>query len=662
MSMTNKSVEQRMLISAQSNELRVAVTENNHLTDLHIERPEFDQKKANIYKGYITRIEPSLGAVFINYGQERHGFLPFKEISSEYFVSHNPDDIEQSNIKKLLKEGQELVIQVEKEERGSKGAALTTFISLAGSFLVLLPNNARAGGISRRIDGEEREELKKIVNQLQVPDDMGLIVRTACIGKSVTALQWDLNILLRYWEAIKKAAVIKPAPYLIHQESDVTIRAVRDHLRATLTEVIIDQEEAFKRIQQYIQQVNPDFIKRLKLYSDTVPLFTRFQVEQQIETAYQKEVRLPSGGSIVIDHTEALIAIDINSSRATKGSNIEETALHTNLEAAAEIARQLRIRDIGGLIVIDFIDMTPPRHQREVEEYLKKFLHMDRARIQVGRISRFGLLEMSRQRLRSSLSRDNQIPCPRCQGNGTIRSIESITHSIIHRIQADSSHNEGALYQLQLPVELATYMINEQREMIHHLEKNSNIELLIVPNAQLTSPQHVFKLIKNKNNIAQLKGMPSYQLIKANKNEATTTRTENTKNSVKIEERNKMKPLLSILNELYRSKNYENAKIVCRHKVKGEIYIGANKRLWPCCHLYDESVAQKNNTIPNLYDNLGHQFNDLTTNSIIDILNSEWYEKTLEESWNKFHPLHLPRCYLTCGDNGKRAVIKNIEE
>lgn len=509
----------RMLINAtHPDELRVAITSDSTLIDLVIEHPGQEQKKSNIYKGRITSIEPSLGAVFVNFGSERHGFLPLKEISPEYFLSQpTTETLTDIDIKKILKEGQEIVIQVDKEERGTKGAALTTFITLAGCYLVLMPNNPDSGGISRRIEGEDRDQLRQIIDQLPVPEGMGIIIRTAGVSRSKEELEWDLKVLLRYWEAIKQAAVAKPGPYLIHQESDVIIRAVRDHLRQDISEVIIDNPEAYQRAKEYIRQVRPDFIDHIKLYSDAMPLFSRFQIERQIEAAYQREVRLPSGGSIVIDHTEALVAIDINSSRATKGGNIEETALQTNLEAADEIAKQLRIRDIGGLVVIDFIDMTPSRNQREVENRLRNALEMDRARIQIGRISRFGLLEMSRQRLRAALSVSTETPCPRCEGHGSVRSIESLAISIIHLIQENTSRNPKADIQVQLPIDVATYLMNEQREMINDIQKQSGTNITLIPNSHLQSPQYAIKNTRDES----LKTTPSYKLVKAPKPDVT---------------------------------------------------------------------------------------------------------------------------------------------
>ncbi|WP_267256434.1 Rne/Rng family ribonuclease [Coxiella endosymbiont of Ornithodoros maritimus] len=511
----------RMLINAtQPDEVRVAITDDSKLIDLDIEIPGQEQKKSNIYKGIITSIEPSLGAVFVNYGSERHGFLPLKEISREYFLQGIEGDFDSTDINRVLKLGQELVIQVDKEERGTKGAALTTFISLAGSFLVLMPNNPRAGGISRHIEGDERDQLREMINQLSLPEGMGLIVRTAGLGRPKEELEWDLKILLRYWEALKQAAVAKPGPYLIQQESDVIIRAIRDYLRQDVEEILIDDEVAFENARHYINQVRPQFVERLKLYREHLPLFSRFQIEQQIENAHQREIRLPSGGSLIIDHNEALIAIDINSARATRGASIEETALSTNLEAAEEIARQLRIRDIGGLIVIDFIDMTPLRNQREVENCLRNALSQDRARIQIGHISRFGLLEMSRQRLRSSLTRSTQIACPRCNGEGTVRSIESLGLSIIHIIQEQASKAKNIHFQLQVPVDLATYLINEKRELLRYIEHHYVVKITVVPNQYMETPLYQLRQMKiDPASLEHGKGMASYKLTKVFKTE-----------------------------------------------------------------------------------------------------------------------------------------------
>jgi len=445
----------RMLINAtQQEEMRVALVDGQRLYDLDIESPGHEQKKANIYKGKITRIEPSLEAAFVDYGADRHGFLPLKEIARTYFPQgytfHG-----RPNIRDVIKEGQEVIVQVDKEERGQKGAALTTFISVAGSYLVLMPNNPRAGGISRRIEGDERTELKESLSRLELPKGMGLIVRTAGVGKSFEELNYDLKALLVHWEAIQQAADSAKAPFLIHQESNVIFRAIRDYLRRDIGEILIDKPRVFEEAKAHIERFRPDFMSRVKLYQGDTPLFTHYQIESQIESAFQREVRLPSGGSIVIDPTEALTSIDINSSKATKGGDIEETALNTNLEAADEIARQLRLRDLGGLIVIDFIDMTPPRHQREVENRLKDAARPDRARVQIGKISRFGLLEMSRQRLRPSLGEASQGVCPRCSGQGTIRSNESIALSILRLIEEEAIKDNTAQVNAQVPVAAA---------------------------------------------------------------------------------------------------------------------------------------------------------------------------------------------------------------
>jgi len=511
----------RMLINAShGDELRVAITSNSVLVDLYVEYPGQEQKKSNIYKGRISSIEPSLGAVFVDYGSERHGFLPLKEISPEYFLTPISGDILDASVdlRKILREGQEIVVQIDKEERGTKGAALTTFISLAGSYLVLMPNNPDAGGISRRIEGDDRDSLHEIIKQLSIPEGMGVIIRTAGVSRSKEELEWDLRVLLRYWEAIKQAAVAKPGPYLIHQESDVIIRAVRDHLRQDIIEVIIDDQSAYQRARDYIAQVRPDFVDHIKLYTDKLPLFSRFQIERQIEAAYQHELRLPSGGAIVIDHTEALVAIDINSSRATKGGNIEETALQTNLEAADEIARQLRIRDIGGLVVIDFIDMTPIQNQREVENRLRNALHLDRARIQIGRISRFGLLEMSRQRLRAALNVSSEISCPHCDGRGSIRSIESVAISIVHLIQENASRVPDAQIQVQLPIDITTYLMNEKRGVLAEIEAQTSAKIIIIPNQHLKSPHYHLKTTKDEHS----RSTPSYQLVRMPRDETIT--------------------------------------------------------------------------------------------------------------------------------------------
>ncbi len=498
----------RMLINAtQEEELRVALVDGQQLYDLDIESPGHEQKKANIYKGKITRVEPSLEAAFVDYGAERHGFLPLKEIARNYFPSGYSYQ-GRPNIKEVVREGQEVIVQIDKEERGTKGAALTTFISLAGSYLVLMPNNPRAGGISRRIEGDERTELKEALNGLTVPEGMGLIVRTAGVGKSPEELEWDLNVLLNHWDSIHKASQERTAPVLIHQESNVIVRAIRDYLRRDVGEILIDDPVIFERARAHIELVRPDFLNRVKLYKGEVALFNHFQIESQIESAFQREVRLPSGGSIVIDPTEALTSIDINSSRATKGGDIEETALQTNLEAADEIARQLRLRDLGGLIVIDFIDMTPVRNQREVENRLREAVHQDRARIQLGRISRFGLLEMSRQRLRPSLNESSSHICPRCQGQGVIRDNESLALSILRLIEEEAMKDNTEQVHGQVPVDVAAYLLNEKRAAIASLEQRNDVRVYIIPNQHLETPHYEVTRIR-QNEIAEA---ASYEL------------------------------------------------------------------------------------------------------------------------------------------------------
>jgi ribonuclease E len=483
-----------MLINAtQKEELRVALVDGQRLFDLDIESPGHESKKANIYKGRITRIEPSLEAAFVDYGAERHGFLPLKEIAREYFPEGYTYQGRPS-IKEVLTEGQEVIVQVEKEERGSKGAALTTFISLAGSYLVLMPNNPRAGGISRRIEGDERTQLKSALSTLELPQGMGLIVRTAGVGKSAEELEWDLNVLLNHWGAIKGAADSNPAPFLIHQESNVIVRAIRDYLRRDIGEILIDSNTIYERAKEHIQLVRPDFINRVKKYEGEVPLFSHYQIESQIESAFQREVRLPSGGSIVIDPTEALTSIDINSARATKGGDIEETALNTNLEAADEIARQLRLRDLGGLVVIDFIDMTPVRHQREVENRLREAVRLDRARVQIGRISRFGLLEMSRQRLSPSLAEASHHICPRCSGTGVVRDNESLALSVLRLIEEEALKDNTAQVLAVVPVPIASYLLNEKRRSVNHIERIQEVKITVVPNSDMETPH--FEVIR----------------------------------------------------------------------------------------------------------------------------------------------------------------------
>nr|WP_260085981.1 ribonuclease E [Candidatus Baumannia cicadellinicola] len=481
----------RMLINAtQHEELRIALVDGQKLYDLDIESLGHEQKKANIYKGIITRIEQSLEAAFVDHGAERHGFLPFKEISREYFP---PNSTNKLNIKDVLREGQEIIVQIDKEERGNKGAALTTFISLAGSYLVLMPNNPRAGGISRRIEGESRNELKEALSLLELPEGMGLIIRTAGIGKSAEALQWDLSFRLQHWQAIKKIANSRPAPFLIHQESNVLVRAFRDYLRPDIGEILIDNSNILDLAKKHITLLGrPDFTSKIKFYNGETPLFSHYQIESQIESAFQREVRLPSGGSIVIDTTEALTAIDINSARSTRGSDIEETAFNTNLEAVEEIARQLRLRDLAGLIVIDFIDMTPIRHQRLVENCLRDAVRQDRARIQIGRISRFGLLELSRQRLSSSLRDSSHHLCPRCGGTGTIRDNESLSLSILRVIEEETLKDNTHEVHAIVPVPIASYLLNEKRDAINAIEKRQGgVRAVIVPNDQMQTPHYI---------------------------------------------------------------------------------------------------------------------------------------------------------------------------
>lgn len=490
----------RMLINAtQPEELRVALVDGQKLYDFDIELPANEQKKANIYRGIITRVEPSLEAAFVNYGAEKHGFLPFKEISPEFRSKSSSRQKTEGrpNIKDLIKEGQEIIVQIEKEERGNKGAALTTYLSLAGTYLVLMPNNPKAGGISRRIEGETRNELRDIMTALEIPENMGLIVRTAGCGKNIEELQWDLNYLLQLWEAIESSSNEQQAPFLIFQESNVIIRALRDHLRNEIDEILIDKESSYKLVLNFLKQVMPHFLQKAKLYQDSVPLFSRYQIESQIETAYNREVSLPSGGSLVIDHTEALTSIDINSARATKGSDIEETALNTNLEAAEEIARQLRLRDLGGLFVIDFIDMMANRNQKAVENQLRDALKIDRARIQTSRISRFGLLEMSRQRLRPSLGDATQLTCPRCKGQGSIRNIESVALSVLRILEEDAMKKGTEKIVAHLPIECATFLLNEKRSVLQNLEKQHNIDIIVLPSKHLETPAYNIERIKS---------------------------------------------------------------------------------------------------------------------------------------------------------------------
>lgn len=500
----------RMLINAtQREELRVAIVDGQSLYDLDIEIPSKEQKKANIYKGRVTRVEPSLEACFIDYGADRHGFLPLKEISKEYFlpgVDHN-----KAGIRDLLKEGQELLVQVEKEERGNKGAALTTFASLAGRYLVLMPNSPRAGGVSRRIEGDDRANLKEVLDQLKLPDEMGLIIRTAGMGRDAEELQWDLDYLLQLWKAISDAGQARSAPFLIYQESKLIIRALRDYLRNDVGEILIDSEELYNDAREFVQQVMPQNLRKLKLYNDTVPLFSRFQIETQIENAFDRSVRLPSGGSMVIDQTEALISIDINSSKATKGADIEETAFNTNCEAAVDVARQLRLRDAGGLIVIDFIDMDSPRHQREVEDKLRDALRSDRARVQIGKISRFGLLEMSRQRLRPSLGESSQSVCPRCEGHGRIRSVESLSLSLLRLVEEQAMKESTGQVLVQAPAAVANFLLNEKRKSVAEIEQRHAVPIIIVSDDKLETPHFEIQRIRGADISDETK--PSYERV-----------------------------------------------------------------------------------------------------------------------------------------------------
>jgi len=487
-----------MLVNAtQEEELRVALVDGQRIYDLDIEIPSRETKKANVYKGRITRVEPSLEAAFVDYGAERHGFLPLKDISREYFKAQEGEGAGRPGIRELIQEGQELIVQVEKEERGNKGAALTTFVSLAGRFLVLMPNNPRAGGVSRRIEGEDRDQLREAMDSLQIPDGMGAIVRTAGVGRTPEELQWDVNNLVDIWNAIKQASEGRPAPFLIYQESKAILRALRDYLSDDIGEILVDKQEIFAEAQDYMQRFMPGNLRKLKYYDDHVPLFTRYQIESQIESAYSHKVTLPSGGSIVIDHTEALVSIDINSARSTRGTDIETTACNTNLEAADEIARQMRLRDVGGLIVIDFIDMESTKNQRAVEDRLRDAVKQDRARIQIGRISRFGLLELSRQRLRPSISESTNITCPRCNGMGVIRSVESLALAILRLIGEEARKDRTAKVIAHLPVDVATYLMNEKRDWLNSIESRSEVDVILVPNRYLETPAYELRRVRD---------------------------------------------------------------------------------------------------------------------------------------------------------------------
>ena len=511
----------RMLFNAtQAEELRVAIVDGQKLIDLDIEAAGQEQRKSNIYKGTITRVEPSLEAVFLDYGAERHGFLPFKEIARSYIVNEEGEG-SRSKITQSLRVGQEILVQVEKDERGNKGAALTTYISLAGRYLVLMPNNPRGGGVSRRVEGDDRAELREIMDQLEVPEGMSLIARTAGIGRSVEELRWDMNYLLQLWEAIESAAKEVKGPELIYLESSLVVRAIRDLFQPDIGEILVDTQEIFEQAQSFMSTVMPGNVNKVKFYKDDVPLFSRFQIEHQIETAYRRDVTLPSGGAIVIDHTEALVSIDVNSARATKGHDIEETATRTNLEAADEIARQLRLRDLGGLVVIDFIDMEAAKNQREVENRLRDALRYDRARVQTGKISRFGLLELSRQRLQPALSESN-IPCPRCHGTGHIRDTSSSALHILRILQEEAMKDNTAAVHLQVPVDVATFLLNEKREDIHKIEMRFKVDVVLIPNIYLTTPNYEVERLRQDSDKLDT-AVPSYELVNKPVQELKTT-------------------------------------------------------------------------------------------------------------------------------------------
>ena len=515
----------RMLFNAtQAEELRVAIVDGQKLIDLDIESAAKEQRKSNIYKGVITRIEPSLEACFIDYGADRHGFLPFKEISRANFQPGV--EVSRAKINEALKEGQELIVQVDKDERGNKGAALTTYVSLAGRYLVLMPNNPRGGGVSRRVDGDERTELRDTMDQLEVPSGMSLIARTAAIGRQTEELQWDLNYLLQLWNAIEGAARQQSGAFLIYLEGSLVIRAIRDYFQPEIGEILIDTDEVYEQARAFMGTVMPANVNRVKRYRDDVPLFSRFQIEHQIETAFVRQVNLPSGGAVVIDHTEALVAVDVNSGRATKGADIEETAYKTNLEAAEELARQLRLRDLGGLIVIDFIDMENQRNQREVENRLRDALRFDRARVQMGKISRFGLMELSRQRLRPALAETSYISCPRCTGTGHIRSTESAALHILRILEEEAmKENTGAVH-VQVPVDVATFLLNEKRPDIQAIELRHKVTILLIPNVHMETPAHtIIRLRHDDLNNEDLRE-PSYKLVDVPLEEAIRQATQ----------------------------------------------------------------------------------------------------------------------------------------
>ncbi|WP_127303877.1 Rne/Rng family ribonuclease [Neisseria meningitidis] len=499
----------RMLFNAtQAEELRVAIVDGQNLLDLDIETLGKEQRKGNIYKGIITRIEPSLEACFVDYGTDRHGFLPFKEVSRSYFQDYEGG---RARIQDVLKEGMEVIVQVEKDERGNKGAALTTFISLAGRYLVLMPNNPRGGGVSRRIEGEERQELKAAMAQLDIPNGMSIIARTAGIGRSAEELEWDLNYLKQLWQAIEEAGKAHHDPYLLFMESSLLIRAIRDYFRPDIGEILVDNQEVYDQVAEFMSYVMPGNIGRLKLYEDHTPLFSRFQIEHQIESAFSRSVSLPSGGAIVIDHTEALVSIDVNSARATRGADIEDTAFKTNMEAAEEVARQMRLRDLGGLVVIDFIDMENPKHQRDVENVLRDALKKDRARVQMGKLSRFGLLELSRQRLKPALGESSHVACPRCAGTGVIRGIESTALHVLRIIQEEAMKDNTGEVHAQVPVDVATFLLNEKRAELFAMEERLDVNVVLIPNIHLENPHYEINRIRIDD--VEEDGEPSYKRV-----------------------------------------------------------------------------------------------------------------------------------------------------
>ena len=499
----------RMLFNAtQAEELRVAIVDGQNLLDLDIETLGKEQRKGNIYKGVITRIEPSLEACFVDYGTDRHGFLPFKEVSRSYFQDYEGG---RARIQEVLKEGMQVIVQVEKDERGNKGAALTTFISLAGRYLVLMPNNPRGGGVSRRIEGEDRQELKDAMAELDVPAGMSLIARTAGIGRSVEELQWDFDYLLKLWRAIEEAGEAHREPYLLFMESSLLIRAIRDYFRPDIGEILVDNQEVYDQVAEFMSYVMPSNVGRLKLYQDHTPLFSRFQIEHQIESAFSRSVSLPSGGAIVIDHTEALVSIDVNSARATRGADIEDTAFKTNMEAAEEVARQMRLRDLGGLVVIDFIDMENPKHQRDVENVLRDALKKDRARVQMGKLSRFGLLELSRQRLKPALGESSHVACPRCAGTGVIRGIESTALHVLRIIQEEAMKDNTGEVRAQVPVDVATFLLNEKRAELFAMEERLDVNVVLIPNIHLENPHYEINRIRSDD--VEEDGAPSYKRV-----------------------------------------------------------------------------------------------------------------------------------------------------